>query len=80
MEYARANGWQFHCKGVWVQNHQQHPTAAAADWMLSVIGSGNLGHRSLHRDLEAQLYILTRNRKMIAELQKVCDFPRSPTP
>ncbi|KAL3076829.1 hypothetical protein niasHT_033731 [Heterodera trifolii] len=76
-------GWTFHGKGIWVEEwHRRRPQndATAADvadtaWrpgprVATVVGSSNFGFRSAHRDLEAQLLLVTDNdalRERIAE-------------
>ncbi|KAJ2783026.1 CDP-diacylglycerol--glycerol-3-phosphate 3-phosphatidyltransferase [Coemansia javaensis] len=50
-EYARA-GWTFHAKGLWCYLDRRLP-------QLTMIGSPNYGHRSIYRDLEAQVTLVT---------------------
>ncbi|KAI9473058.1 hypothetical protein BX667DRAFT_470817 [Coemansia mojavensis] len=50
-EYVRP-GWTFHGKGVWCYLNQQRP-------QLTMIGSPNYGYRSIYRDLEAQVTIIS---------------------
>lgn len=38
---------------------------------LTLIGSPNFGHRSVHRDLEAQIAIVTENEELQVQLQQV---------
>lgn len=38
---------------------------------LTLIGSPNFGYRSVHRDLEAQIAIVTENEGLQAQLQEV---------
>ena len=40
---------------------------------LTLIGSPNFGYRSVHRDLEAQIAIVTENKELQAQLQQVRD-------
>ncbi|KAK9817767.1 hypothetical protein WJX72_001915 [[Myrmecia] bisecta] len=57
LEYERP-GWEFHAKGIWY-------TPAGEKWPIATaIGSPNYGYRSLHRDLEAQLIIVTVNPRL----------------
>lgn len=58
-EYHRP-GWTYHAKGMWYTlPNQQFP-------ILTLVGSPNFGSRSINRDLETQIVVLTRNE----ELQK----------
>lgn len=43
---------------------------------LTLIGSPNFGYRSVHRDLEAQIAIVTENQELQNQLQAV----RTPLP
>ncbi|KAF9538639.1 CDP-diacylglycerol--glycerol-3-phosphate 3-phosphatidyltransferase [Mortierella hygrophila] len=53
-EYAR-KGWTYHAKGLWVYPpHSDLP-------VMTTIGSPNFGYRSIVRDLEAQLFLVTSN-------------------
>ena len=53
----------FHAKGVWcVQDGLPS---------LTIIGSSNFGHRSVHRDLEFQLAIFSKNKPLQQLLLKV---------
>uniref|UniRef100_A0A4W3K715 CDP-diacylglycerol--glycerol-3-phosphate 3-phosphatidyltransferase n=1 Tax=Callorhinchus milii TaxID=7868 RepID=A0A4W3K715_CALMI len=62
-EYYR-NGWTFHAKGLWYHLSQ-------SKWpCLTLIGSPNFGYRSVHRDLEAQLAIVTENQELQQQLQQ----------
>ncbi|KAJ8013692.1 hypothetical protein DPEC_G00032430 [Dallia pectoralis] len=63
-EYHRAQ-WTFHAKGLWYYLRGQV-------WpCLTLIGSPNFGYRSVHRDLEAQIAIVTENPELQAQLQEV---------
>ncbi|XP_066521300.1 CDP-diacylglycerol--glycerol-3-phosphate 3-phosphatidyltransferase, mitochondrial [Hoplias malabaricus] len=62
-EYFRPD-WTFHAKGLWYyQKGKEHPC-------LTLIGSPNFGYRSVHRDLEAQIAIVTENEELQAHLQQ----------
>ncbi|MGH0138356.1 UNVERIFIED_CONTAM: hypothetical protein FKN15_038497 [Acipenser sinensis] len=62
-EYIRRD-WTFHAKGLWYYfQGSERPC-------LTLIGSPNFGYRSVHRDLEAQLAIVTENQGLQAELQQ----------
>ncbi|KAF9087815.1 CDP-diacylglycerol--glycerol-3-phosphate 3-phosphatidyltransferase [Mortierella sp. GBA35] len=53
-EYLR-KGWTYHAKGMWVYPpHSDLP-------VMTTIGSPNFGYRSIVRDLEAQLFLVTSN-------------------
>ncbi|KAM3717735.1 CDP-diacylglycerol--glycerol-3-phosphate 3-phosphatidyltransferase [Dirofilaria immitis] len=56
-------GWSYHVKGLWI-NSKQLP------YIATMIGSSNFGHRSVHRDLEAQFFIITCNEKLKLSLQE----------
>ncbi|XP_053562201.1 CDP-diacylglycerol--glycerol-3-phosphate 3-phosphatidyltransferase, mitochondrial isoform X2 [Bombina bombina] len=56
-EYNR-NQWTFHAKGLWL-----YPAGAHFP-CLTLIGSPNFGYRSVHRDLEAQIAIVTENKEL----------------
>ncbi|CAJ0570714.1 unnamed protein product, partial [Mesorhabditis spiculigera] len=53
-EYKRP-GWTFHAKGLWMRDEGVAAT---------LIGSSNYGYRSVHRDLEAQVLLVTKNEKL----------------
>ena len=60
-EYQRPN-WTFHCKGVWYfDTNSTLPFA-------TMIGSPNFGYRSVEKDLEAQLTIITKNQGLQSAL------------
>ncbi|VDM08590.1 unnamed protein product [Wuchereria bancrofti] len=61
-EYNRP-GWTYHAKGVWIDSKQSSLSA-------TMIGSSNFGHRSVHRDLEAQILIITCSEKLKRGLQE----------
>lgn len=60
LEYEREN-WTYHAKGLWY-----HTSKNPAFPCMTVIGSSNYGERSVNRDLEAQVCLVTSN----IELQK----------
>ncbi|CAM5155393.1 unnamed protein product [Eretmochelys imbricata] len=62
-EYYR-NGWTFHAKGLWLY------LAGSSLPCLTLIGSPNFGYRSVHRDLEAQVAIVTENRDLQQQLHQ----------
>eukprot|EP00066_Takifugu_rubripes_P028497 XP_011617763.1 PREDICTED: CDP-diacylglycerol--glycerol-3-phosphate 3-phosphatidyltransferase, mitochondrial [Takifugu rubripes] len=62
-EYHRAR-WTFHAKGLWYYlGGRDRPC-------LTLIGSPNFGHRSVHRDLEAQIAMVTQNQELQEQLQE----------
>uniref|UniRef100_A0A668A9E2 CDP-diacylglycerol--glycerol-3-phosphate 3-phosphatidyltransferase n=1 Tax=Myripristis murdjan TaxID=586833 RepID=A0A668A9E2_9TELE len=62
-EYHRPQ-WTFHAKGLWYYLQGQSRPC------LTLIGSPNFGYRSVHRDLEAQIAIVTANQDLQAQLQE----------
>lgn len=54
-EYVR-DKWTFHAKGLWYY----FPNESLPS--LTLVGSPNFGHRSVYRDLEAQVAIVTNNQ------------------
>ncbi|XP_025152893.1 CDP-diacylglycerol--glycerol-3-phosphate 3-phosphatidyltransferase, mitochondrial isoform X2 [Harpegnathos saltator] len=57
-------GWTYHAKGLWYTlPGQQRPS-------LTLVGSPNFGYRSVNRDLETQVAIVTRNEKLQDALYK----------
>ncbi|XP_068160803.1 CDP-diacylglycerol--glycerol-3-phosphate 3-phosphatidyltransferase, mitochondrial [Antennarius striatus] len=62
-EYHRAR-WTFHAKGLWYYLQGQDRPC------LTLIGSPNFGYRSVHRDLEAQIAIVTKNKELQNQLQE----------
>ncbi|GJJ68819.1 hypothetical protein EMPS_01165 [Entomortierella parvispora] len=72
-EYNR-RGWTYHAKGLWVYPPQsEHP-------IMTTIGSPNFGYRSLVRDLEAQLFMVTKNLGLRKNLhEELCNLRRGST-
>ncbi len=64
-EYVREK-WTYHAKGLWIYDSKTNQP------ILTMIGSPNFGRRSVERDLEAQLVIVTRNQ----HLQSLLDHER----
>ncbi|KAM4843230.1 CDP-diacylglycerol--glycerol-3-phosphate 3-phosphatidyltransferase, mitochondrial isoform 2-T2 [Thomomys bottae] len=62
-EYWR-RGWTFHAKGLWLY------LAGSSLPCLTLIGSPNFGYRSVHRDLEAQIAIVTESRTLQQQLHQ----------
>jgi len=64
-EYSR-QGWSYHSKGMWA-------TACGQEFpYFTLIGSSNFGRRSVEKDLESQVAVLTTN----LELRKKMDEER----
>lgn len=51
-------GWTYHAKGLWYFAPGQRKPC------LTLIGSPNFGYRSVNRDLETQIAIVTKNEKL----------------
>ncbi|KAM5306873.1 CDP-diacylglycerol--glycerol-3-phosphate 3-phosphatidyltransferase, mitochondrial isoform 1-T1 [Glossophaga mutica] len=62
-EYRR-RGWTFHAKGLWLY------LAGSGLPCLTLIGSPNFGYRSVHRDLEAQIAIVTESQALQQQLHQ----------
>uniref|UniRef100_A0A8C1XAI8 CDP-diacylglycerol--glycerol-3-phosphate 3-phosphatidyltransferase n=1 Tax=Cyprinus carpio TaxID=7962 RepID=A0A8C1XAI8_CYPCA len=62
-EYHRPD-WTFHAKGLW------YYVGGRDSPCLTLIGSPNFGYRSVHRDLEAQIAIVTENEELQMQLQQ----------
>lgn len=62
-EYLR-DGWTFHGKGLW------HYLPGESLPSLSLIGSPNFGYRSVEKDLEAQLTIVTKDESLRTQLHE----------
>uniref|UniRef100_A0A915PNA5 CDP-diacylglycerol--glycerol-3-phosphate 3-phosphatidyltransferase n=1 Tax=Setaria digitata TaxID=48799 RepID=A0A915PNA5_9BILA len=62
-EYSR-QGWSYHAKGLWINPKKSSVSA-------TVIGSSNFGHRSVHRDLEAQFLIVMCNERLKMNLEEL---------
>ncbi|XP_068631863.1 CDP-diacylglycerol--glycerol-3-phosphate 3-phosphatidyltransferase, mitochondrial [Battus philenor] len=65
LEYERPN-WTFHAKGLWY-----YPSRSGRPW-ATVVGSANLGERSVKRDLEAQAAIFTSSPELQEKLHEEC--------
>nr|CAG4649465.1 EOG090X08SX [Scapholeberis mucronata] len=61
-EYQRQD-WTFHAKGLWISIGEPRPC-------LTLIGSPNFGYRSVYRDLEAQIAIVTINSNLRDQLHQ----------
>ncbi|KAM4692459.1 CDP-diacylglycerol--glycerol-3-phosphate 3-phosphatidyltransferase, mitochondrial isoform 1-T2 [Rhinophrynus dorsalis] len=62
-EYSR-DLWTFHAKGLWL-----YPAGSNLP-CLSLIGSPNFGYRSVHRDLETQIALVTENPELQQQLHQ----------
>ncbi|KAL1917877.1 uncharacterized protein VTP21DRAFT_3711 [Calcarisporiella thermophila] len=69
-EYNRP-GWTYHAKGLWCTPAQDELPC------LTMVGSPNFGHRSMERDLEAQVIMISKNEKLRAMLRKELDLLRN---
>ncbi|TKR86475.1 hypothetical protein L596_011063 [Steinernema carpocapsae] len=71
-EYKR-DGWSFHAKGIWL-NYPEKPQ----DYSATLFGSSNFGYRSVHRDLEAQVLLVTKDRnlkqRLVEEKNRLFEF------
>lgn len=56
-EYQR-EGWTFHAKGIW------HYLPGQSLPHVTLVGSPNYGYRSVEKDLESQLTIVTKNKAL----------------
>lgn len=66
MEYEKP-GWTYHAKGLWYyQPGSNNPN-------LTLIGSSNFGERSVNRDLESQICLVTTNESLKKRLQDEVD-------
>ncbi|XP_057341735.1 CDP-diacylglycerol--glycerol-3-phosphate 3-phosphatidyltransferase, mitochondrial isoform X1 [Microplitis mediator] len=62
-EYIRS-GWTYHAKGLWYTlPNQKKPS-------FTLIGSSNFGYRSVNRDLETQIAVVTKNDKLKNDLHE----------
>lgn len=74
-EYERGDGWTFHAKGVWISSSipttTTTTTATSSPLFITLIGSSNLGKRSMYRDLESTGLIVTRDEGLNRRLEEV---------
>lgn len=63
-EYRRQN-WTFHAKGLWISFGREDPRPS-----FTLVGSPNFGYRSVYRDLEAQLAVVTINSSLRDQLHQ----------
>lgn len=67
LEYEREN-WTYHAKGLWY--HHNGSTLPC----MTVVGSSNYGERSVHRDLEAQICLVTTNKQLQKSLKAEYEY------
>lgn len=67
LEYERPD-WSYHAKGLWY-----YPPDCTLPH-LTVIGSSNYGERSVNRDLEKQICLVTTNKGLQKALQSECEY------
>nr|CAG4635554.1 EOG090X08SX [Artemia franciscana] len=60
----RRQGWTFHTKGLWVFR----PGNTLP--FLTLVGSPNFGYRSVYRDLESQIAVITTNQDLQSSLSE----------
>ncbi|XP_075072819.1 CDP-diacylglycerol--glycerol-3-phosphate 3-phosphatidyltransferase, mitochondrial isoform X2 [Mixophyes fleayi] len=63
-EYFRDH-WTFHAKGLWLYPAGKNMPC------LTLIGSPNFGYRSVHRDLEAQIALVTESQDLQQQLHEL---------
>jgi CDP-diacylglycerol---glycerol-3-phosphate 3-phosphatidyltransferase len=72
LEYEREN-WTYHAKGLWY-----HSSADPSLPCMTVIGSSNYGERSVNRDMESQICLVTTNptlqKSLKAEYEHLLKF------
>lgn len=59
-------GWTYHAKGLWYYAPEARYPA------LSLIGSPNFGERSVKKDLETQIAIVTENEDLRKAMHEEC--------
>lgn len=64
-EYLK-KGWTYHAKGLWYYPPESEFPA------VTLIGSPNFGERSVRRDLETQLAIVTENAELRRKMHEEC--------
>ncbi|ORX44396.1 hypothetical protein BCR36DRAFT_586248 [Piromyces finnis] len=60
-EYVRP-GWTYHAKGLWAS--YKDPETGELLPNVTILGSTNFGRRSMNRDVEAQVLMITDNKKL----------------
>jgi CDP-diacylglycerol--glycerol-3-phosphate 3-phosphatidyltransferase len=64
-EYQRV-GWTYHAKGLWYTSSASMSLTSLP--FLTMVGSPNYGYRSVFKDLETQITILSNNRQLQQQL------------
>ena len=64
-EYQRT-GWTYHAKGLWYSSSASMSLTSLP--CLTMVGSPNYGYRSVFKDLETQITILSNNRQLQQQL------------
>jgi CDP-diacylglycerol--glycerol-3-phosphate 3-phosphatidyltransferase len=62
-EYEREK-WTYHSKGIWYKKREDESPC------MTIVGSSNYGERSVNRDLEAQVCIVTANKTLQESFKK----------
>jgi len=60
-EYVRP-GWTYHAKGLWASYRDKESGELLPN--VTILGSTNFGRRSMKRDIEAQVLMITDNKKL----------------
>ena len=66
-EYYR-KGWTYHAKGVWFYKQNS---------FMTLVGSPNLGYRSVNRDLESQVLIVSDDPQLLDQFKNESDSIQS---
>jgi len=66
-EYIR-DKWTYHGKGLWITGQNQE------DPSITLIGSPNFGSRSVEKDLEAQIILLTQNKSLQQKMKNEKEY------
>jgi len=64
-EYIRP-GWTYHAKGLWASYRDPETDELLPN--VTILGSTNFGRRSMKRDIEAQVLMITDNKKLQKEM------------
>ncbi|KAG4099882.1 hypothetical protein H8356DRAFT_1037346 [Neocallimastix lanati (nom. inval.)] len=64
-EYVRP-GWTYHAKGLWASYRDSETGELLPN--VTILGSTNFGRRSMKRDIEAQVLMITDNKKLQKEM------------
>lgn len=59
--YYNRPDWSFHAKGIWL---------FSSNFAMTIVGSTNFGYRSVYRDNEAQIVIVTKNKQLVQTFEK----------